>query len=584
MTTQAGPIILGHRLSRESEDSGTSDLQRMVGKVTAILSRRRWLFVIPTLTGLLVALAVGLMLPRQYWVTASFERRNDDVVTKLVDENTPYSFASLRDSLAVDLKGYGTVVAAVEELGLTRDFPRDADGNLTREGQMAKRALVDRLSAGMTVSVEKKSRFLDVIAIFYTGQEPEIAAKVINRLVDNYKVASRSRAREILNSSYKFFSREAEKQQKRVLALETELLRMTMAYPEAGPSEPGLIEQGLMNKREALEELAHRREEVQANIAARQEYLDELERERAGVPVPASRPATSRLSTVPNPKRVQLAARMEEIRAQIADAKAIRQVTDYHPDVVALRRKLENLEEEMLRQPEQVAKAALTAPHAGGSQRVDLWLAERRRVEMELKSFRNTLRDIERRVEKHEAEKARLEGAKASLFERRRVYTARQRELEKARADLVAWKGPAEQIDRILTAEAENHGIQFATHRAARYPGALSAPTLPGIYLLSIGIALGVGVTVVFLREIFDRSFRDPARVREKLGIPVLETVGEIHVGRPAGWFIRHRLLPVTASVQVVAILGMGLLVYLRLKEAVLYDRLVAQLSSSWPG
>ena len=584
MTTQASPIILGQRFGPEADESGTSDLQRTLSKVVAILSRRRWLFVMPMLAALLVSLAIGLTKARRYWITARFERRNDDVITKLVNKNTPYSFASLRDSLTVDLKGYNTVNAVVEQLDLTRDYPRGADGNLTPEGIARKRALVGRLTREITIGLDERSPFLDIIDLRYMGEEPEIATQVMNQLTRNYMETSRAKATEILTSSHEFFSREAEKEHRRVLELEADLLRMGMEQSQVGPIEPGLLDHQLMKEREVLEELERRRRELQSKITAREEYLKELEGRLDRSGLPEEDPGTHQMTMMPNPRRAQLAAEMEKIRAEIADAKAIRQVTDRHPDIAALRRKLENVRREHDAQPEQVASASVVTPRPGNRSGLDRWLAEGRRTEMELKSLRETLAEEDRQIEKHKAEQSRLEKAGESLFERREAYLLQQKKLTQAKADHDAWKSPADQINRILTAEAEKRGIQFATLQEAHGPGSLIAPTLPGIYLISIGVALGLGVALVFLREVFDRSFRNPARVRQALGIPVLETIGEIQIGRPPGWFVRHRLLPAVACLQVLAVVGLGALVYLRVKEPTLYDGLLERAGAFWTG
>ena len=102
------------------------------------------------------------------------------------------------------------------------------------------------------------------------------------------------------------------------------------------------------------------------------------------------------------------------------------------------------------------------------------------------------------------------------------------------------------------------------------------------LFYVSLGIALGV--IAVFLREVFDRSLRDPSRVRQSLGIPVLEIIGEIRGGRACGWLGRRLFPPAFASVQAILLLGISALVYLSLEKPALYDRIVTQSASLWPG
>ncbi len=100
---------------------------------------------------------------------------------------------------------------------------------------------------------------------------------------------------------------------------------------------------------------------------------------------------------------------------------------------------------------------------------------------------------------------------------------------------------------------------------------------------MAIGIGIALGTASVFLRELFDRTFRHPARVRQSLGIPVLETIGEIRVGIVTRWWGRHRMLPACAVVETVAILAVSLLVYMSLQEPAKFDRLFHQAGQVWP-
>ena len=62
MSTQPTSIILGPRYGNAADEATASDLQHVIGRVMAVLSQRRWLFVIPLLTGMLVSLAISLAL------------------------------------------------------------------------------------------------------------------------------------------------------------------------------------------------------------------------------------------------------------------------------------------------------------------------------------------------------------------------------------------------------------------------------------------------------------------------------------------------------------------------------------------
>ena len=77
MSTRPASMILDPRLSAHRDEGVGSDLQQVVARVFSILRRRRWLFVLPLLAGVLASLVVSLTLPRRYQLSTIFERRDD---------------------------------------------------------------------------------------------------------------------------------------------------------------------------------------------------------------------------------------------------------------------------------------------------------------------------------------------------------------------------------------------------------------------------------------------------------------------------------------------------------------------------
>jgi hypothetical protein len=81
----------------------------------------------------------------------------------------------------------------------------------------------------------------------------------------------------------------------------------------------------------------------------------------------------------------------------------------------------------------------------------------------------------------------------------------------------------------------------------------------------------------------FDRTLRDPARIRHSLGIPVLETIGEIHTGSKPGWFDRHLMLPAIAGVEAIVLAAVSLVVFTSMQQPELYDRFLAgKIPTGW--
>jgi len=529
-------------------------------------------------------LIVGLVMPRQYLIHTIFERRDDVAVSNLVKANSPYSFETLRRSLVIDLLGYYALGQAVEQLGLTADMERDAEGNLTPAGRTQKQRLLNKLSSYLNVTLMEKSPHLDLVQVQYKGPDRALGARLIAQLTDNYIVRMRSRINEILTKSVHFFETEANRAKERAATLEARLLKMSADHPGIDPADPDLLSQRIINSQLAIEKTSLDRAEVERQLAVKKDYLHQLEASLPGngaTTRPAgAAPAMASVRQVPNPKHAHLCSQIEQVQAQITDARALRQMTDQHPYVVSLRGKLERLREALAREPALIPETArgqwgegISPNMPAGPTSVEI---EKQRVRNEIASLEQRLVVLDEDLHRQQARLAQLEKQKAAVFERRQQYLRLQQDLENAKADHRSWKKNMDEVARILAAEQEDHGISFAVVEAARQPRKPISPTVEGIFLLAAGIGLALAATCVFLREVFDRSVRDPARISRLLGLPILEAIGRIHPGETRSNRIRRLLYPTIAGLELAAVCAAGILFVMSLNDPEWYDRIFA--------
>ena len=419
--------------------------------------------------------------------------------------------------------------------------------------------------------------FLDLIEVRYRGDDPDLGTKLVACLSENYMRNTRDRISQILTQSKDFFSNETKKRAELAVQKEAELLHMSVTYPGISPADPDLLSQRLIAVNLAVEETTSRRSETQSKIDSLTEYLQSLKQPGATV-----QPSSGMSDVRKNPQKMHLQQEMDRVKAQIADAKALQQMTDNHPHVLGLREKLEQLRIASEQLPDTVAASSITSAGTDAGQ-ADPTIHEQRRVQSELNALKETLTRADADLVKRKAEKAQLEEDKGMLFERRQNYLRRQEELQNIKADLRIWEGHVDTVSRVLTAEEGKRGIGFATVEAARRPRKPISPTIGGVFLLSAGIGLALGAAAVFLREVLDRSLRDPTKIRQSLGIPVLETIGEIRVGPKPNWLDRRMLLPAVAGVETIALAMISFVVFASLRQPELYDRFLAgKIPTGW--
>ena len=578
MSAQPAPIIIGPRMGQSEDATGVGDLQRIVDHALSVLSRRRWLFVFPLLAGFLGTFIVTLFVPRLYTMSAMLERCDDPVLTELIQNNSPFSFVPQRRSLVIDLLNREAAAAVLDEANWLGEAPRDAEGQLTPTAQAIQRQYLGDILPDIRVKLMEKGPELDLIEIRYTGPHPELGALMINGLKDRYAETVQARINDVYQQSHGFFQSLAQQKGKEGAVLQVELAQMMAKYPGISPSNPHALEDLRVRANRQVEDLLIRQDELKDRMAYYEAHLRLLERR-----VPTSQPAVedAEVATlwIPNPRRAELARSIAQLENEMADATDIKKMTELHPTMQILQSRLQRLQIEHQSEPERVEhrRSLDSLPAAfdlGASE------SERKRAEMELASLRKKLEQKEQELAEVQAQISDYEQQLNGLPKRRDAYIALKRKLDRAQSDFSVWNAHVGELGRVITADSQDRGIHFRTIYQASVPGLPFSPTVFGVFALAAGLGLGLAVAVVFLREMFDRSIRDPNRIRQSLGIPVLEAIGEIQGTPSAGAITRRVLLRGCVTVQACLVVMAGTLVYLSIAQPAVYQRVMM---AAWP-
>ncbi len=578
MSTESTPVILTQQTAARREESATTDLQHVIGRVSSVLIRRKWSFIIPLLTGIIISLAGSFFLPRKYTVSAIFERRDDDVISKLRNGRTPYSFKTFRQSLNVDMRGYHAMSEALAQIGLTSDLPRGPDGKLTQEGRHREQALIGRLNNRLSVGLMEKSEFLDMIKVRYSGPNAGLGVKLVRQLKNNYVKKTRERIKDMLVESYEYYQKETEKARRKVNLLEIELSRMTREHPGIRPVDSGLLDKKLVEHDLRLKELEREHKKTVHDLKLRQQALQQAEQQMRGEPIsPSSHPADELMVLKPNPRVKELDQEIDTVGEQIKQERDHGK-TNRHPDIVRLYTKLNRLKNEKSGLP-----ATIKMPAEATTNQNDAGLAalsvQQTNLKIDIKELQSQLEELDKQIAAAYDRKKYLQKEKDMLGNHQQEYLFKNQELETAQSNFKTYKNSVEDMARVLQADSEDRGIHFSTVVEAREPNCPSSPALKSIYFLTICIGLALGVGTTFIREVLDRSFRDPARVRESMGVPILESIGEIQTSPARSGLWRKRMLGLLAFIQVLLVVGIGTLVYVSLANPMLFNTLINKLS-----
>jgi uncharacterized protein involved in exopolysaccharide biosynthesis len=567
------------------QDRAFDDLRNTVHEYARIL-RRRWRLALLAISIVsAVAFWCSQYLPRQYSTAAIFERRDDAVLRNLIHSRSPYSFDQLKSSIAHDMTGSRALAEAAIDLGL---LPADAVTSEQALTNAELRRLDTALSAydlAAAVRLAHSSPSLDTIELRCTANNPTIARRFAIALRDGYIARTRERMTEILSNTRDFFATEVTRYQRQINEANQRLKEQFAEFPGVDPSDPASAGARLEALQTERLRLAQGKAELEAQIQARERFLTSTaltqppDAQRAPAPAPPAPPA------LPNTTSA-IEQAIKKVEQELADAIVVSRMTNEHPTVKALRRKLENLwaARDAALLPATAANAETPAQHdaAWRLREADPVLAgQRLRVELELDALRAQLEVANQHVEEAEARVERFAALYDRLLRNSDGVQQLQNQLDQDVATAAVWREHLAQLERILAAESEQRGTQFASVEEPKENTYAIKPRAAAIFIVCLGCGLAAAALLVALAELLDRSFRSAGQVTRSLGLPILECIGVINTLRVRRRRLAARLLwTPMLCILVSSLLVTASLAYTSLEYPNLHRRAIAKLDN----
>lgn len=484
-------------------------------------------------------------LPREYAATTLFERRDDVVLQNLIQSRSPYSFSQLRASMALDMTGTRAMADAAIELGLLPANAVAATGPLSNEDMRKLDEALSRHNLSAKVKLVQSSDTVDTIELTSSANNPQLARRLVTVLRDHYIHDTSERIREVLVSSRSFFESELARYDGRVAQVNNDIKKLTARFPGVNPRDPSSAGTRLETLRSDRMRLMQDQAELEAQIGARERFLSQVPSVDGATATSASAGALPGKAAAPLPPTLpetpaMLQRSIEAAELEIADAITVRRMTAEHPAVRALYKKLDALyamrsdllKNGMTSAPQSGAGGGGAVAQAAVRQTDPQWYAQKLRVEMELDALRSQLAIVKTHVEESSQ---RLEQFN-DLYESLLAGTANIQELEERLeanlADAAVWRDHLAQLNRVLAAENDERGTQFAVLEDPKEAVQPIRPLAMGVMVVCSGFGLAAAALLVALSELLDRSFRSAGQVTRVLSLPILECVGEIQTPR----------------------------------------------------
>ncbi len=316
-----------------------------VGDALAILKRRLWFFVIPTVLILMAVVPIALLLPREYQSKAIILIEQPDIPPELVS-STVTTLADQRIQIIEQrFKATANLVRVIDKYNLYPDA-RDVDPISEVVERMRDKITVELISANV-MDRGRAQKATIAFSINFDYRDPVTAQKVTSELVTWYLNENTRERQEQAQQTASFLSTEAVALERTVADLEARVAKFKEKYAGALPEEQQTNTEALNRAEQEVRDLDlrgaalnDRRSVVEMEMGYLASYVPLPNQQGGGGPA------------------LSPAMQLKVAQAQLHDLQG--SYADEHPDVVKLRNKIAGLEA-------QIAADRKTAPSAGAT-------------------------------------------------------------------------------------------------------------------------------------------------------------------------------------------------------------------------
>lgn len=474
-------------------------MHELFGQILAYVRgtwRYRWVIVLVAWAASLAGWAYVTQLPDQY---RSFAQVHVDTDTML---------RPLMRGLAVEPDINQRVNIMTRTL-LTRpnleQIARATDLHLqaTTEPQMD--ALISRLRGGIRIAASGRGESLYTLS--FTSRNPREAYDVVQAVLNLFVEGALGETRADTGMAQRFLDQQIREHEQRLEAAERRLADFRRQNVGLLPGDRGGYYQRLQG---AQSELSQTRLQLSEAVNRR----DEIRRQLAGEE-PTFGIMGGNSSRSINPA---LESRIQTIQTRLDDLTL--RYTDRHPDILSLRRSLEDLEQQ---RDEELA--ALREMYEFDGAQLELNPVHQQ-MRMALSNAQVEVSSLQVRLQEHEARVAELQRLLDTVPQVEAELQRLDRDYSVNQENFMALLQRRETAQMSQTLEAGGEQVQFRVVEPARVPPSPSAPNRPllfsGVLLLAMGGGTALAFLVSQLRPVFDHR----RQLNAVTGFPVLGTVG----------------------------------------------------------
>jgi hypothetical protein len=205
-----------------------------------------------------------------------------------------------------------------------------------------------------------------------------------------------------------------------------------------------------------------------------------------------------------------------------------------------------------------------------------VWSPETAQVNAQITAVTNKIREIDLSLATNQELLAKLEDAKAKVFDHQDEFSRIGSRVARARKRMEQAEMTVAGIAPSIKGLQQNRMVHFTDNGPARGGSIPISPKATTIVLLSLLAGLAAGGVLVILAEVMDHVYRSSWQVARSLGLPLLEAIDEIVTAKDRRRALVQRAVVLPAIILVcLGVTGLtGSMAYLSIKQPWTYERL----------
>jgi polysaccharide chain length determinant protein (PEP-CTERM system associated) len=466
----------------------------------SVLRRRKWWFVVPLVTAIVVGTLLAVFLPREYKSEAQIGIAAPTLSPELLRGVQSLDAAERQRAISQQLLSQTVLERVVREEQLSPEKPVEQTAQVIR-ARVEKNIVVPN-----PIGRADTRSGIDSFILGYVDSSPERAQRIANRLATVFvEENSKTRTQQAQNTS-EVLGQQLRESQEKLARLEEQLRVKKEAYMGRLPAQMDANLQTVNGLRQQHESISIQLRGEQDQLRMVESQLDMM-RQGGG--------AGGSLTSAGAAAIQAAQSRYNTLQQQLMEARA-RGYTDAHPEIDRINREMAEAERELSTARKQNPETLQTDPlFRQKTQERDAIRLRIAGLQRQASHTSSQIAEYQRRVEA------------APMVEQELSSLTQQHELEKERVATLS-----KEYQNALTAEdlaRKQGGERFSVLYAAALPTKPASPDILRLMLLAIAIGLAGGAGAVIGREFLDRSVHDARALQSEFEVPVLGEIPHIH-------------------------------------------------------